>query len=111
MSKSNLSGGAVLVLALCATSAHADERRATTQLDEVVVTATRRPENLTDVPISAQVTTGQTLERLNLNSAEDLAKLTPGLTIAGYNTPRGAGFRVRGIGTNVFADGVEQSVG
>ncbi|WP_372784687.1 TonB-dependent receptor [Phenylobacterium sp.] len=84
---------------------------AAAQLDEVVVTATRRAENLIDVPVSAAVASGQTLERLNLNSAEDLPRLAPGLTIAGYNTPRGAGFKVRGIGTNVFADGIEQSVG
>lgn len=78
---------------------------------EIIVTAQRRAERLIDVPISVAVTTGDDLERLNLSSAADLQQVTPGLSLGDSNTPRGAGFRIRGVGTTVFADGIEQSVG
>lgn len=78
---------------------------------DIVVTAQRRAERLIDVPVSVAVTSGEDLERLNLNSAADLQLVTPGLSLGDSNTPRGAGFRVRGVGTTVFADGIEQSVG
>ena len=78
---------------------------------DVVVTAQKRAERLQDVPISIAVTQGDTLRNLNLNAATDLQYVAPGLGLGDANTPRGAGFRVRGVGTNVFADGIEQSVG
>lgn len=78
---------------------------------DIVVTAQKRSERLQDVPISIAVTQGETLRNLNLNAATDLQYVAPGLGLGDANTPRGAGFRVRGVGTNVFADGIEQSVG
>lgn len=83
-----------------------------TQLSrDIVVTAQKRAERLQDVPISIAVAQGETLRNLNLNAATDLQYVAPGLGLGDANTPRGAGFRVRGVGTNVFADGIEQSVG
>lgn len=78
---------------------------------EILVTAQRREERLIDVPTSIAVTDGDTLVRLNLTKADDLVFTTPGLALGDSNTPRGAGLRVRGVGTAVFADGIEQSVG
>ena len=83
----------------------------TAELAEVVVTAQRRTERLLDVPVSVVVTTGRELEALNLNAATDLQYVTPGLNLGDANTPRGQGMRIRGVGTTVFSDGIEQSVG
>jgi iron complex outermembrane recepter protein len=80
-------------------------------IDEIVVTAQKREERLVEVPISVAVVGGDNLRELNLNAATDLQYVAPGLGLGDANTPRGAGFRVRGVGTNVFADGIEQSVG
>jgi len=77
----------------------------------IVVTAQKREERLQDVPVSIAVAQGETLRDLNLNAATDLQFVAPGLGLGDSNTPRGAGFRIRGVGTNVFADGIEQSVG
>jgi len=77
----------------------------------IVVTAQKRSERLLDVPISIAVAQGETLRNLNFNAATDLQYIVPGLGLGDANTPRGAGFRIRGVGTNVFADGIEQSVG
>ena len=80
-------------------------------IDDIVVTAQRRSERLLDVPVSVVATSGDRLERLNFNAATDLQYVTPGLTLGDANTPRGQGLRIRGVGSNVFADGIEQSVG
>lgn len=95
--------------AATAQSASADDSART--LDVVTVTAQKREERAVDVPVSVLATSGETLEALNLTAATDLQYTTPGLNLGDANTPRGAGLRIRGIGTNVFADGIEQSVG
>lgn len=112
--------------AVAATSAHATAESAQAQnvpaeqassavrpvdATDIIVTAQRRRERLLDVPASIVVTTGEKLERLHLNAASDLQYVTPGLALGDSNTSRGQGLRIRGIGTTVFADGIEQSVG
>ena len=54
----------------------------------IIVTARRGEENLQDVPVSVQVVTGDTIEKLAITSAEEISKLAPGLTLtnAGANT-------------------------
>lgn len=88
-----------------------EEETETRTLGTVTVTALKREARLVDVPVSVVATTGETLESRNLTAATDLQYTTPGLGLGDANTPRGAGLRIRGIGTNVFADGIEQSVG
>ncbi|XHS00078.1 TonB-dependent receptor [Sphingomonas sp. DBB INV C78] len=48
---------------------------------EIVVTARRVSETLSEVPASITVLTADTLARANLQKAEDFVKLTPGVTI------------------------------
>lgn len=78
---------------------------------EIVVTAQKRVERLQDVPVSITVVDGRALKDLNLTEATDLQFLAAGVGFGDSNTPRGAGFRIRGVGTVAFADGIEQSVG
>lgn len=49
--------------------------------EEIIVTARRRSELLADVPASVTVMTADTIDRANIQNAEDFAKLTPGVTI------------------------------
>jgi iron complex outermembrane receptor protein len=51
-------------------------------LQEVVVTAQRRTENIQDVPISIQAFTAQTLQQLNIATLEDYIKFLPNVTTA-----------------------------
>ena len=51
-------------------------------LEEVVVTAQRRSENMQDVPISMQAFTGQALQQLNISTLEDYIKFLPAVTSA-----------------------------
>ena len=70
-------------------------------LNEIVVTAQHRSENVQDVPITIQVLSGQALENLGVVTTEDLANVTTNLTIS---LPQGAGNQpqvtIRGIGLN-----------
>ena len=48
-----------------------------TDTGEIVVTAQKRAENVQDVPISIAAFSGDTLEKNNVATVEDLGKITP----------------------------------
>src|SRR5690606_7296617 len=79
-------------------------------LEEIVVTATRREQNLQDVPISVVAITGDGLEMRGLDSLEDMGKSIPNLVITGGGAQTGlTSFRVRGIpNVGVYVDNVWQ---
>jgi outer membrane receptor protein involved in Fe transport len=57
--------------------------RAEEALQEVIVTANRRVQNLQDVPITIQVLTGETLTRLNATTFDDFVRYLPAVTAHG----------------------------
>lgn len=79
-----------------------------TGIEDIVVTAQRRSENLQDVPIAVQAVTAETISARRLSTTEDLKFLVPSLS---YNAQ--AGFAVpylRGIGTDVTQPNSDPSV-
>ncbi len=48
---------------------------------EIIVEARRNPENVQDIPVSVQVVTGTRLQDLAITKADELSKLSPGLTL------------------------------
>jgi iron complex outermembrane recepter protein len=64
----------------------ADTKAQSSALSEVVVTARRRAEDASRVPISISAFSQQTLERKGVLQVQDLAKITPGLNM----TPGGS---------------------
>jgi iron complex outermembrane recepter protein len=83
-------------------------RRPAILLEEIVVTARKREENVQDVPISAEVINGQTISRLNLDSLTQVAETVPSIHI--NSTGAGGQFFIRGIGSGTN-QGFDQSVG
>ncbi|MDB6083733.1 MAG: TonB-dependent receptor, partial [Gammaproteobacteria bacterium] len=73
--------GMPLASAILASSpfVHADQAD-TTMLEEVVVTAQKRSEDLQKVPISMQVLGGEKLEQLQVSSFDDYAKFLPSVS-------------------------------
>jgi TonB-dependent Receptor Plug Domain len=67
------------------------------RLQEIVVTAQKREENLESVPVSVQVIGRQALEEQNQNSFTDLARTVPSLHIA--TSAKSNSLSVRGIGS------------
>jgi iron complex outermembrane receptor protein len=71
------------------------------ELQEVIVTANRREENLQNVPITIQVLTGETLAKLNATTFDDFVKYLPGVTAHGVG-PSQNNIYVRGLATTTF---------
>ena len=61
----------------------ADADTASDGIQEIIVTAQRRTENMQNVPIAIQAITAETLKELNVSTFEDYIKYVPNLTSAG----------------------------
>jgi iron complex outermembrane recepter protein len=75
------------------------------QLQEVVVTATKRAEDAKDIPLSVGVVSGSDLTDLHVDSVEDITRLVPGISFAAHNNgPNGPGqdnITIRGVSSTV----------
>jgi iron complex outermembrane receptor protein len=79
-------------------------------LEEVIVTAQKRTENVQDIPLTINVVEGTLLEDFTIRDTVDLAASVPGLTI--QQTPQNlAQVTVRGLGTGSGGESLDQSVG
>jgi iron complex outermembrane recepter protein len=74
-------------------------------LEEVIVTAQRREQNLQDVPVSVTAFTGDSLARSNIRSATEYLALTPNVSFTedGSSGKRGLGISIRGV-NNLVTD-------
>ena len=71
------------------------------QIEEIIVTAQKREQNVQDVSISITAFTGDTLQDLGVAQPRDLAQFTPGLTVNATSTYEGDSvFTIRGVGMN-----------
>jgi outer membrane receptor protein involved in Fe transport len=84
----------------------ADQSTQASGLQEIVVTAQRREQNIQDVPITMQALTGETLKQLNVSTFEDYVKYLPNVTFAG-NGPGQSNIFMRGLATD--SSGIEGS--
>ena len=107
-------GTAIAVLAWSGV-AHAQSQPATAPteqdantLEDIVVTAQKRGENLQVVPIAITALTATQLERANIQTGMDLTFATPSLNFS--QTAVFAQPYIRGIGTDSFSPGNEASV-
>lgn len=77
-------------------------------VEEIIVTAQRREERLQDVPIAITALSGDSVAARGINDTESLQNAVAGLNFArigSFATPY-----IRGVGTNVIAQGDENSV-
>jgi iron complex outermembrane receptor protein len=77
-------------------------------MEEIVVTATRRAERLQEVPVAVTAVTGETIKESGFRTLSDIQYLVPSVQFNSYN---GGGFQIRGIGTQSFDYGSDQTVG
>jgi iron complex outermembrane receptor protein len=86
------------------------EGRSTQQgkLEEIVVTAQKRSENLQSVPVSLQVISAQELEQQNQNSLSDLTRTVPSVHVS--SSTKSNSLSIRGIGSGEENPGFDQSV-
>src|SRR6202453_4438889 len=90
-----LSGAATIHMAP-ALGADASTESSTSTLEEVVVTARKRTENLQDVPMSIDVYTAKDLQNLGISQFEDYATMTPSISFVSAG-PGTQTFVMRGV--------------
>jgi iron complex outermembrane recepter protein len=81
----------------------------TSGLQEIIVTAQKRPENVNTVPVVMTVFTNQELIQSGVGSTQELELATPGLVFG--NTNGFAQPYIRGIGTDLIGPGQDSPVG
>ena len=78
---------------------------------EIVVTATRRNEALSDVPLAVSAVTAETLQNSGASDIRQLVQVSPSLLVSSTSSESGGGVaRIRGIGTVGDNPGLESSV-
>jgi iron complex outermembrane recepter protein len=83
-------------------------------LEEIIVTAEKRTENLQQTPLAVTALSGQTLEQFNIQTTQDLMQIAPGLTVATQTAGDSGGsatFYLRGLGQERSGNGSEPAVG
>ncbi|HEY6927651.1 MAG TPA: TonB-dependent receptor [Steroidobacteraceae bacterium] len=84
-------------------------------LEEIVVTAQKRSENIQDVPIAITAVTAQTLETRGITEIAQVSNLAPNVTLDASTPFSGSGTvlaaYIRGIGQNDFAFNQDPGVG
>lgn len=76
-----------------------EDRRENEMLEEIVVTAQRREENLQDVPISVTVLGGKELDESSFSGVTDALNNTPGFVSTPQTVNGGTVFSLRGVST------------
>ncbi len=102
------SAGAVLLFA--AGGALAQDAAAPASVDEIVVTAQKRAENVQDVPLAITAARGETLAAMNITQPQQLSRIDPSVRFKQSLSSSASGLTIRGIGTSSFSAGIEQSI-
>lgn len=89
-------------------SAQEEDDLETFSLEEVTVTATKRVENLQQVPLSASSLVGEAMQKTGRSVLSEILRDTAGVEIRG--TAQDSGIFIRGIGENTAGMGVETNV-
>ena len=101
------SPGILLFLALSMTA----EAVAQAMLEEVLVIAQKRTQNLQDVPVAISAFSADDLEISGIRDMFDLGSIATGLDVRPGVNARGTKFKIRGVGTQAVNFGLESAVG
>jgi outer membrane receptor protein involved in Fe transport len=93
------------------TATQTSEQASAADNGDIVVTATRRNEALSDVPLAVSAITAQSLENSGVVDIRQLTQVSPSLLVSSTSSEAGAGgARIRGVGTVGDNPGLESSV-
>ena len=103
-------GMSLLAIGAMLGTAHAqDTEEASGGLEEVLVTATHRTENVQDIPISVTAITGEDMERADIFDPATIALRVPGMTYGEFS-PGQAIISLRGVSSADDGAGLDNSV-
>jgi len=81
-------------------------------VEEIVITSTKREQNIQDVPIAVSAFTGDDLIARGIDEVEELEDISPSIQINTSNSASNGGtVRIRGMGTTGNNPGLEAAVG
>ena len=80
------------------------------EIEEIIVTARQQAEGLQDVPVTIAALTEEDLDRYNITSLVDAAKMVPNMVIAHGGSGNGSSLRLRGIGSSSISAAFDHSV-
>lgn len=80
-------------------------------LEEVIVTAQKREQNMQDVPIAVTAFTGENLAQAGIKDVFDLQATAPSLIVGSSQTSSSTTFGIRGVFTSSQNFGLDSSVG
>jgi iron complex outermembrane receptor protein len=103
-------GACAFGIAGAASAQQAPQEQPTT-IDDIIVTAQKREQNLQDVPIVVTTLSQETLQDAGVRDIKDLQILTPGMTVTSTSSEASTTARIRGVGTVGDNPGLESSVG
>lgn len=76
----------------------------------IVVTAQKREQNMQEVPVAINVITAESIDNYDVKNFEDVARVSPSLSVDTGDAPSGNVIRMRGVGTAAFSISAESSV-
>ena len=79
-------------------------------IEEIIVTARQQEETLQDVPVTIAALTEQDLDRYNITTLVDAAKMVPNMVISHGGSGNGSNLRLRGIGSSSISAAFDHSV-
>ena len=81
-----------------------------TALEEIVVTAQRRSENLQNVGIAVAAVSGDELKARGVTSSTDIVRFMPGINSVGTVGDQGQQFSIRGVTENAYSEAIEPPI-
>ena len=99
-----------LVLGVPASTVSNFSHAQTAVLEEVIVVAQKREENMMDIPVALTAVSTQDLNVFGVRDTTELTKLSPSLSYDQTGLSQNSGFRIRGIGTVVYSTTAESAV-
>ena len=96
---------------LIATSASAQEDASQGFIEEIIVLAQKREQNVQDVPVAVSALSGSYINESGIKDMFDLQQNAPGLIVGQSQNSTTSNFSIRGIATSSNNFGLESSVG
>jgi len=109
LSSTIISGAAILALPAGAFAADADTKDPS-GLENIIVTANKRAENIQTVPTAVSAISAEQLKDLGVTNALDIAQFTPGVQVMAVNAGTTNFFSIRGATEDDFAEHEESPV-
>ncbi len=90
---------------------HATVAQQNRQIEEVIITATKREQSLQDVAVAVSVVDGDMVENAQMDNGTDIARLSPNVNVSYFGLPDQPKFSLRGAATTDFALNTSSATG